>query len=114
MACSPRGRFWLPLILDEFAKGRISEAHIVPKAPGVREGISGWTNFHEIVINPIPDVVDTLVHELLHRRYPKWKEPYVVARTTEICRAMTHDERHTLYKLYQKVKRQRVRRKKVK
>lgn len=53
----------------------------------------------DISINPIPSLVDTAVHECLHRLHPTWSERTVQARTTKLMRRMSNAELDTLYVL---------------
>lgn len=53
----------------------------------------------EIVINPIVEMVDTAVHEMLHRLRPRWSEATVKRKTTRLLRQMSYDEIDTLYTL---------------
>ena len=66
----PKVRDLLAAITVEFSKGRIFEAPIVGSKDHV-EGLCNWES-GEVTVNPSVSVVDTLVHELLHRRFPKW------------------------------------------
>jgi hypothetical protein len=51
----------------------------------------------EITINPAVSVVDTAVHEAIHRMRPKWSENTVRQRTGKIMRKLSHEEVDTLY-----------------
>lgn len=52
-----------------------------------------------ITINPAPEIVDTLVHECLHRLRPKWSERAVKARTTRLMRQLSDAEIEKLFEL---------------
>lgn len=62
--------------------------------------VHGQLNGHRVEVNPGVDVVDTLVHELLHRLYPDWSERYVRNRTTFLMRRLTDAELQMLYAEY--------------
>lgn len=70
--------FLLDILAEEFKRGGITEAHIVANGAHVH----GLCEGQQIVVNPAPAIVDTLLHELLHRRFPRWGEKRV-ARTAE-------------------------------
>jgi hypothetical protein len=53
----------------------------------------------EIVLNPIVEMVDTAVHECLHRLRPAWSEQTVKRTTTKLLRQMSYDEIDKLYTL---------------
>lgn len=52
-----------------------------------------------ITINPAASVVDTAVHELLHRLRPAWSERSVRSRTAKIMRGLTDAEIDKFYEL---------------
>lgn len=54
----------------------------------------GLTDFdkHLISINVYWAVADTLIHEYLHAKHPKWTEAHVRRRTAAIIRKMTVEE----------------------
>lgn len=58
-----------------------------------------------ITINPMPGVVQTVVHEILHSLYPNWSESYVENRSQFLFNRMTDLEIQELYTLYQERKR---------
>ena len=54
----------------------------------------------EIAVNPLPDTINTVVHEAIHRLRPAWSERTVLARTTKLIRQLTDEELETLYVLF--------------
>lgn len=54
-----------------------------------------------ITVNPVHQTVDTVIHELLHRLHPEWKESYVRRTTTYLRRRMSDEETMTFYQEYQ-------------
>lgn len=48
-------------------------------------------------INPEHDVVDTAIHELIHRLKPKWSERKVRAQTKLIMRSLSPKEIDLMY-----------------
>ena len=61
-----------------------------------------------ITVNPMIDLVDTLLHEICHRLHPEWSERYVKRTTTYLLRRLTDAEIQTFFGEYER----RVRRKK--
>jgi hypothetical protein len=89
-------------IYEELSNGRISEQPLVEHLPR-RKAIRGFCAVSGVVtINPIPDTLDTLIHELFHRRFPHWSERYVKQQTTLLIRAMSPEEQQTMYDTYLK------------
>lgn len=62
---------------------------------GLQEGRHIW-------VNPMWNIVDTTVHEILHRLHPEWPENYVRRTTSYLMRRMTDEEAQTFYDEYQK------------
>jgi hypothetical protein len=86
-------------VLAELGAGQIREAFI----PSERHYfVDGETEGRDITINPVPEVVDTIIHELLHRLYPTWSERYIKNRTSYLMRRMTDEEVQLLYDEYQR------------
>lgn len=57
-----------------------------------------------IEVNPIPSVLDTLIHELLHSLHPEYSEATVRRLTGRVMRAMSDGEMLAFYDAYQKQK----------
>ena len=55
-----------------------------------------------VTINPIPDLLDTLIHELLHERYPGWSERTVKRETTKLIRNLSASDMTALNQEYLK------------
>jgi hypothetical protein len=83
---------------DELSKGNITEAEI-------RENGFIWYGFQDqntgrVVVNPRPSVVHTLIHELVHRRFPRWGEKRVTAEADRLFTSMTDAEVAAFYRKY--------------
>jgi hypothetical protein len=87
----------------ELKRGGIVEAPLASNGAHVH----GICEGQSIVINPAPAVVDTLLHELLHRRYPRWGEARVRKTAERLVFYMDATEVRRWYKRYQKAKRTR-------
>ena len=92
----------LEAVREEFDKGLIFEGPIV----GIKAHVEGLCNWEsgKIVVNPAPSVVDTLFHELLHRRFPKWGEERVRVETWRIMNQLSQAEVRSWYRKYQRRK----------
>lgn len=86
-------------VMAEIGKGRIAEAFLVDKG----NFTEGFIDGDNITVNPAHNVVDTLIHECLHRAYPDWTEAYVRNRTTFLRNRMTDDEVQEVYRIYQSI-----------
>lgn len=94
-------------LADEFAKGKVFQAEIHSEGEvieGLYEPSSG-----AVYVDPVPNVVDTLLHELLHRRYPRWGERRVSDTAHRLVTAMSDEERRVWYRRYKKAAKARRR-----
>jgi hypothetical protein len=95
------GRVWA-----ELGSGRITEAYLPSDKHHFVEGeIAGG----HITVNPAPSVVDSAIHEILHRLHPTWSENYIRRTTTHIMRRMTDEEVQAFYLEFQRRSRKRKR-----
>jgi len=68
-----------------------------------RKPIRGYSSGNgHITVNPIPDLLDTLIHELLHERYPGWSERTVKRETTKLIRSLSASDMDALHQEYLK------------
>jgi len=86
----------------EFAKGRIIEAPLISNRKN--EVLHGFCSRKQdlVFIDPSGHVVETLMHELLHRRFPEWTERKVRRTAADLRDAMSDAERMALYRDYKK------------
>lgn len=85
---------------DEFGKGKVFLAEIHSDGDmveGLYEPSSG-----AVYVDPVPNVVDTLLHELLHRRYPRWGERRVSDTAHRLVTAMSDAERRLWYQAWKR------------
>jgi hypothetical protein len=97
----PKVAYLVEEISTELRKGLIFEAQILGSKEHV-EGLCRWDT-QEITVNPSVSVVDTLIHELLHRRFPKWSEDRVRLETWRVIRQMTPKEIAAWYRKYKRL-----------
>ncbi len=90
------GQVWAAL-----GSGKITEAFI-KDAPGCIT--DGWIDdgSKHITVNPVHEQCDILLHELIHRVHPPWKERQVRRMTTILRRQMSDDERIAFHEEYQR------------
>lgn len=88
-------------VLAELGSGRISEDFVRSERPGWK--IDGLTDGGHIIVNPIYEVVDTVLHECTHRARPDLSELAVRRRTAKFMRCLTDVEVQAIYDQYQKV-----------
>lgn len=53
-----------------------------------------------VTINEAPHLIDTILHECLHRVRPEWTEHGVRRRTTQLLRQLNADEIQRIYEVY--------------
>jgi hypothetical protein len=95
-------------IKAELARGGVQERPIV----GGAEHVAGFCDHDSqyIVLHAKhPEVIDTLIHELIHRRHPRMGEKRVIAETRHLMRQLTDTDVAALYRTYQRCA-QKVRR----
>lgn len=92
------GRVWA-----EIGAGRLTEAFI-SDGPHFTDG---FCSGEHIVINPVHQTVDTVIHECLHRAYPHWTENYVRRTTTYLRKRLSDEEIQAMHAEYEKRRRKR-------
>lgn len=92
-------------IEEEFARGKIYEATLVDPIRHV-EGLCDHAT-QTITINPKVSIVDSLIHELLHRRYPTWTEQRVRKETARLLGALTSEDLQAWYLKYRRAVKKR-------
>lgn len=87
------------------SRGRIYEATIVSDDAH----LEGQTDYEKqtITIDPKVSIVATLLHELLHRRYPTWSERRVTLEERRLMGTLTLQDVQTWYRRYKRAVRKR-------
>lgn len=88
---------------DELQRGRIYEAAIWSRT----HVIDGVQDGETIYIDPRPAVIEILIHELLHRRKPRWSERRVDREAKRLIHRMTAPEMRAWWQRYNQIKRRR-------
>lgn len=70
--------------------------------------LDGLCEGGKVYVDPAPSIVETLLHELLHRARPRWGERRVDAEAKRMLRQMSTQEVRRWYRTYQRVKQSRV------
>lgn len=101
-----------PLVLEVVAwlggAGRVVEDWISGR-PG--ETVQGLAQGSRICVNPVPETLDSCIHECLHVLRPQWTELGVRRKTKAIMRSLSEQEVVTLWQIYRdRVRRDRGRR----
>ena len=94
-------------LADELGKGAITEADLRDPTHHL-DGFCDYSS-RRVYVNPRPAVVETLIHELLHRRFPRWSERRVDREAKLVIGHMTPAEVDGWYRQYQAIKRTRKR-----
>lgn len=92
-------------VLAYLGSGHISEAWIKDND----QFVHGETVGKHITVNPAIDVVDTVIHEILHVLEPEWHENYVRRTTTYLLRRMSDEQIQAVYAEYQQRAKKRKR-----
>lgn len=93
-----------PLLVEVLAalgSGRISEDYV--RSTTHPDVVNGLEQGGHVTINPAPLVVETLIHELLHRLRPTWAERTVQGRAVRLRRLLSDKEIERVYEVYQQV-----------
>jgi len=90
-------------VLTELGAGRITEGWLADKHCFVH----GETDGRVIRINPAIGVVDTVIHECLHRLEPSWSENYVRRTTTWVMRRCSDEQLQAIYVEYTRIAKKR-------
>lgn len=53
-----------------------------------------------ITINPVPHIVDTLLHELMHKLHPEYSEKAVRSVVGKLTKHMTSEDMEAVYEMY--------------
>lgn len=92
-------------VAAELAKGRIYEATLIDPTHHL-EGLCDHDT-QAVVINPKVSVVDSLIHELLHRRWPRWSETRVQQETQRLMGELSSHDLQVWYQRYRRAVKKR-------
>ena len=86
---------------DELQRGKVIECSL--RDPSWR--LDGLQDGETIYIDPRPAIIETLCHELIHRRKPRWSERRVTSEARRLLSRMDEADLATWWRRYQRVKR---------
>lgn len=92
-------------VAAELAKGRIYEATLIDPTHHL-EGLCDHDT-QAVVINPKVSVVDSLLHELVHRRWPAWSEARVRRETRSLMGQLSSHDVDVWYRRYKRAVKKR-------
>lgn len=93
-------------VTEEFAKGRIYEATLITDDGAHLMGLCDHGT-GAITIDPKVAIVSTLLHELIHRRYPAWSEKRVARAELRALRHLSQKDIQIWYQRYRRAVRKR-------
>lgn len=88
-------------LMDELNRGKVFECSL--RDPNWR--LDGLQHGEAIYIDPRPAILETLVHELLHRRKPQWSERRVTREARLLLSKMSDGDMARWWRRYAAVKR---------
>lgn len=86
---------------DELQRGKVYECSL--RDP--RWHLDGFKDGECVYIDPRPAVLETLLHELTHRRHPRWGERRVTTEARRMVGRMTEQDKARWWRAYQRIKR---------
>lgn len=96
----------IDVLAEEFAKGKIYEATIVSDDGAHLEGLCDHGN-GSITVDPKVSIVSTLLHELIHRKYPAWSEKRVRVAEKRALKQLSQKDIGVWYQRYWRAVRKR-------
>ena len=90
----------------ELSNGRIYEATLVTDDGAHLLGMCDHAN-GAITIDPKVAIVSTLLHELIHRKYPDWSEARVRKAEISALKQLSQHDIQTWYRRYKRAVRKR-------
>lgn len=89
-------------LYDELMRGKIYECSL--RDPEERFVLDGLQVGDSIYVDPRPCILETLIHELIHRRKPRLSEKTVTRLAKQLVAEMDEATKIIWWKRYQKVK----------
>ena len=91
-----------PLLLRLMA--RLGELEVQEKfLPTERGYVYGMTDGDGIIyVNPVPHIVDTVIHEILHEFFPKHSERAILSLTGKVMHQLSDADLQAIYSEYRR------------
>lgn len=93
-------------VTEELGKGKIYEATLITDDGAHLMGLCDQET-GQITIDPKVAIVSTLIHELIHRKFPEWSEHRVRRAELRALRQLSQKEIQTWYRRYRRAVRKR-------
>lgn len=87
-------------VREELKRGRVFEARLVSDENECLDGMVDSDG--AVYVDPGPQVLETVIHELLHRSFPRWGEKRVCHTAHRLVMAMSDEERRHWYRAWQR------------
>lgn len=88
----------------EWDRGRFFECSLRSQ----RDQIDGIQQGEDIYVDPRPAILETVIHEMLHRRYRRWGEKRVRRESQRLVLSMDESTKRRWYAAYRRVVRKRA------
>lgn len=86
-------------LMDELNRGKVYEC--VLRDPAWR--LDGLQHGEAVYIDPRPAILETLIHELMHRRKPRWSERRVTTEARTVLSKMSEQDLARWWRRYRTV-----------
>lgn len=87
-------------LMDELKRGRVYETRLA----NARWQLDGLQDGECIYIDPRPAILETLLHELMHRRYPRWGERRVTLEARRMVVRMSEADKSRWWRAYRRIR----------
>jgi hypothetical protein len=88
-------------LMDEMRRGRIWECSLTSE----KWQLDGLQDGENIYVDPRPAILETLLHELLHRAKPRWSERTVTNTARALVVRMDERTKANWWRAYGRIKR---------
>lgn len=92
---------WLEELADELQRGAIIECSL----RDARWHLDGLQLGASVYIDPRPAILETLIHELIHRRHPRMGERAVTKAARKLMGSMDEQTKARWWRQYNRIKR---------
>lgn len=87
-------------LMSRLGELKFEEKYLPRHAGRDTEGM--WCSDGVVTVNPIPHIVDTVIHETLHEMFPKYSERAIRSLTGKLMKRLSEDEVQAIYKEYRR------------
>ena len=90
-------------VWDELQRGRVYECSLSDK----RWHLDGLKDGQDVFIDVRPSILETLLHELLHRLKPRWGERRVTLEARHLLSHMSESQMRSWWTAYRRIRKRR-------